>query len=213
MVERTNSQSRDLGTREERRRGDHRASKRNNQEEELRTSDESSQGERKGQRKTWRVCINCALSTGSSFGTENAYIERYTGNVDVFFGIEHRMKGEEAEKQFNKLANSSLKIAVDEARDTEESKGEENTKHTSGGVFIAIDGARSSVVHKEEGAMRAIPCNGGRLFQASITVKAGLQASLKSPSGIQKDGRSATIDFLKLVACDANMEAEAFVCS
>ena len=36
---------------------------------------------------------------------------------------------------------------------------------------------------------------------------------LISPSGIQKDGRSATIDFLKLVACDANMEAEAFVCS
>ena len=86
------------------------------------------------------------------------------------------MKGEEAEKQFNKLAKSNLKIAVDEARDTEESKGEENTKHTSGGVFIAIDGARSSVVHKEEGAMRAIPCNGGRLLQAWITVKAGLQA-------------------------------------
>ena len=118
MVERTNGQSRDLGTREERRRGDHRASKRNNQEEELRTSDESSQGERKGQQeRRGGFCINCALSTGSSFGTENAYIERYTGNVDVFFGIEHRMKGEEAEKQFNKLAKSNLKIAVDEARD------------------------------------------------------------------------------------------------
>ena len=43
-------------------------------------------------------------------------------------------KGEEAEQQYDKLAKNSLKMAVDEARNTEGSTGEEDRKHTSGGV-------------------------------------------------------------------------------
>ena len=49
---------------------------------------------------------------------EEAYIEQYREDSDVFFGI-HRMKGEEAEQHFNKLAKKSQKMAVDVARDTE----------------------------------------------------------------------------------------------
>ena len=56
------------------------------------------------------------------------------------------MKGQEAEQQLNKLAKHRLKTAVDGARDTEGSTGQEDKTHTSGEIFIATDGAMPSVV-------------------------------------------------------------------
>ena len=55
-------------------------------------------------------------------------IEKYRYDIDTFFlGLGWGTKGEEAEQLFNnRLAKSSLKIAVNEARDTEGSTGLEN---------------------------------------------------------------------------------------
>ena len=114
-----------------------------------------------GNMKDQEVCINCAMLAGSSCGTEKAYIEQYREDSDVFLENEHRMKGEEAEPQ-NKLARINLKIAVDEARDTEGSTGQGAKNHTPGGVSIAVDGPWSSVVSREKAAARMVPCNEGR---------------------------------------------------
>ena len=91
--------------------------------------------------------------------TEKAYIEQYREDIDVFFGIEHRIKGEEAEQQFNHVAKKNLKRAVSEARETKRSKRQEDKKPTSGGVFIAMDG----LVMKEDSSV-----------QAWVNVKGGL---------------------------------------
>ena len=61
---------------------------------------------------------HCALLDGSSCGIGKAYIQQYREDLDVLFGIEHRIR-RGAEQQFNKLAKSNLKTAVDEARDIE----------------------------------------------------------------------------------------------
>ena len=81
----TNSQGRDF-----------RIFERNRQGEDLRGQDKKDQ----------EVCLNCALLNGFSFRTEKAYIEQCREDLDVsvFFGIEHRMNGDEATQQFNKLA-------------------------------------------------------------------------------------------------------------
>ena len=76
------------------------------------------------------------------FLDRKAYIEQYMEDFDAVYWNEHRMTGEEVEEQFNKLAKSNMKIAVDEARDTEESTGQEDKDNTSGGVFIATDGGQ-----------------------------------------------------------------------
>ena len=75
-------------------------------------------GKRKTKPQAPIFCNTCAMLNGSSLVTEKAYIEQYKKNINVFIGIEHGMKGEEAEQQFNRLAKSSLKIAVDDTRDT-----------------------------------------------------------------------------------------------
>ena len=71
-----------------------------------------------------------------SFGAEEAYIEQYRQNIDVFFGIEHSKK-----KRGCRTAVQQDEEAVDE--------DEEDKKHRSGGVFLALHGAVSSVVNKE----------------------------------------------------------------
>ena len=48
------------------------------------------------------------MLNGSSFEIEKAYIEQYRGNNDVSFGIEKRMKGQEAEQQFNEFGEEQL---------------------------------------------------------------------------------------------------------
>ena len=57
-------------------------------------------------------------------------MRRYKGKCDIFFGIEHRVRKEDMEEQFNKEAKDGWKFAA---------AGSEDRKHTSGGVFVAVD--------------------------------------------------------------------------
>ena len=65
-------------------------------------------------------------------------MRRYKGKCDIF-GIEHRLRKEEMVEQFNKEAKEGSRFAASAARITEDSAGDEDRMHTSGGVFVAID--------------------------------------------------------------------------
>ena len=47
-------------------------------------------------------------------------MRRYKGTFDIFFGVEHRMRKEDMEKQFNKEAKQCWIFAADAARITDE---------------------------------------------------------------------------------------------
>ena len=88
---------------------------------------------------------------------------------DTFFGIEHRLR---------KWRNSSTErprkdgcLAASAARITEEMAGDEDRKHTSGVVLVAIDSNLGAVVGAEEGAIESIPGNEGRIAQAWVECK------------------------------------------
>ena len=49
----------------------------------------------------------------------------------------------------------------------------EDRKHTSGGVFIAVDSNLGTVVGDREGAVASIPGNEGRITQAWVNVRGG----------------------------------------
>ena len=127
----------------------------------------------RGNKKDQEVCINCAQLSGSSIGAEKEYTAQHTENFDVFFGIEHRMR-RGGGTAVQRVSKEKRKIAAREAKDTE-SKGEADNKHMSSGVFMAFDVALSSVVNTEKGAVGTIPDNDGRVVQAWINVKEGLQ--------------------------------------
>ena len=63
------------------------------------------------------------------------------------------------EEQFNKEAKEGWRIAADAARITDERAGIEDQKHTSGGVFVAVDSNLGTVVGEKEGAVTSIPGN------------------------------------------------------
>ena len=95
----------------------------------------------------------CTLLNGSASSTERKHMRRYKGKCDIFFGIEHRLRKEEMEEQFNREAKEVLRFAGDVARITDETTGSEDPKHTSGGVFVAVDSNLGAVVGVEEGAV------------------------------------------------------------
>ena len=51
------------------------------------------------------------LLNGSAWSTERKYMRRYKGKCDIFVGIEHRMRKQEMEEQFNKEAKEGWKFA------------------------------------------------------------------------------------------------------
>ena len=71
---------------------------------------------------------------------------------DIFFRIEHRLRKEEMEEQFNREAKEGWRFAADAARITYETAGSEDRKHTLNGVFVAVDSNLGAVVgeRKEE---------------------------------------------------------------
>ena len=71
--------------------------------------------------------------------------------------IEQRMRKEEMEEQFNKEAHQRWIFAVSAARIIDEKASSEDRKHTSGGVFVAIDSNLGAVTGKEEGTVTSIP--------------------------------------------------------
>ena len=75
------------------------------------------------------------------------------------------------EERFNEEAKEGWRFAASAARITEETAGGEDRKHTSGGVFVAIN----SNLGAEEGAIESIPGNDGRIAQAWVNVRGGLR--------------------------------------
>ena len=90
------------------------------------------------------------MQNGSAWSTERKYMRRYKGKCDIFFGIEHRLRKEEIEDQFNREAEEGLRFAADAARITDKVAGSEDQKHTSGEVFVAVDSNLGVVVGEEE---------------------------------------------------------------
>ena len=99
----------------------------------------------------------------------------YSGKCDVFSDNEHRSRKEEMEEQFDKEAKEGWRFAASAARISEETAGDEDRKHTSGGVFVAIDSNLGAVVGAEEGAIDSIPGDVGRIAQAWVNVRGGLR--------------------------------------
>ena len=100
--------------------------------------------------------LRCTLLNGS-WSTEKQKMRRYRGKCDIFFGIEHRLRNEEMEEQFDRKAKEGWRFAADAARITDGNAGTEDRKHTSGGVFVAVDSNLGAVVVAEERAIsRAI---------------------------------------------------------
>ena len=87
---------------------------------------------------------------GSTWSTAKN-MRRHKGKCDVLFGMEHRLRKEEMEEQFNKEAKEGWRFAADAARITDERANSEDRKHASGGVFVAIDSNLGTVVGAEEG--------------------------------------------------------------
>ena len=93
------------------------------------------------------------------------------------------------EEQFNREAKEGWRFAASAKRITEETAGDEDRKHTSGGVFVAL----VAVVGAEEGAIHSISSNEGRWvnvregLQQGKKIKASHCASSRSTSGIPRD--------------------------
>ena len=96
------------------------------------------------------------------------------GKCDIFVGIEHRLRKEEMEEQFNKQAKDGWRFAADAARITNENASSEDRQHTSGGVFVAVDSNLGAVLG-EEGAVAAIRGNEGTITQAWVNVRGGMR--------------------------------------
>ena len=103
------------------------------------------------------------------------YMRRYKGECEIFLGIEHRLRKEEMEEQFNREAKEGWRFAAYAARITDEKASSEDRKHTSSGVFTAVDSNLGAVVGEEEGAVASIPGNGGGLTQARAKVPGVMQ--------------------------------------
>ena len=117
----------------------------------------------------------CTLLNGLVWSTEKKYLKRYKGKCETFFGIEHRPRKEDMEEEFNREAKEGLRFAADAARITDERASSEDRKHTSGGVFVAVDSNLGAVVDAEEGAIDSISSNEGRIAEAWVNVRGGLR--------------------------------------
>ena len=80
------------------------------------------------------------------------------------------MKTEDVEEQFNKEAKQGRRLAADATRITDENASSEDRKHTSGGVFVAMDSSLGEVIGKEVGAVESIQGNEGRIAQSWVNV-------------------------------------------
>ena len=85
--------------------------------------------DRKEMQKESRM-VKCTLLNGSVWNTKKKYMRRYMGTFDIFFGVEHGLKKEEMEEQFNQEAKQRWKFAADAARITDENASSENRKQS-----------------------------------------------------------------------------------
>ena len=166
--------------------------------------------------------LRCTLLNGSAWSTERKYMRRYKGKCDIFFRIEHRLRKEEMEEQFNREAKEGWRFAADAARITDERASSQDRTHKSGGVFVAIDSILGAVVGAEGGAIESIPGNEGRIARAWVNVRGESRIFSvyfwHSEEWSSRDEalleavleRSRTTKHPWLMACDANMSPEDF---
>ena len=102
-------------------------------------------------------------------------MRRYKGTFDVFFGIKHRLRKQQMEEQFNREAKEGWRFATSAASISEEMAGDDDRKHTSVALFVAIDSNLGAVVGAEEGAIESLPGKEGRIAQAWVNVRGGLR--------------------------------------
>ena len=76
-------------------------------------------------------------------------MRKKTKESDIFFGAEHRLRKEEVEEQFNKEAQEGRRVGAHAARITDEKASNEDRKHRTGGVFVAVDSNLGAVVGAE----------------------------------------------------------------
>ena len=81
--------------------------------------------DRTGMRKVEKM-LRCTLLNGSAWSTGIKYMRRFQVKCDFFSGIEHRLRKEEMEEQFNKEAKEGWRFAASAARITEETTGIED---------------------------------------------------------------------------------------
>ena len=61
-------------------------------------------GEDRTEMKKEAQLLRCTLLNGSAWSTARKNMRRYNGKSDIFMGIEHRLRKEEMEEQFNREA-------------------------------------------------------------------------------------------------------------
>ena len=93
------------------------------------------------------------------------------------------------EEQFNREAKKGWKFATSAARITEEMAGDDDSKHSSKGVFDATDSNLGAVGSAEEGAIGSIPGNEGRIAQTWVNVKRRTAYLLSQSFSIPRSGR------------------------
>ena len=120
------------------------------------------------------------------------------------------MQREEIEQQSNNEAKQGWRFAADAARITDENASSEDSKHSSGGVFVAVDSNLGAVIDNEEGAVTSISGNEGRIAQSWVNVSGGVWVFPVYfwHSEVVKQVRTTRHSWL--IACDANMSPEDF---
>ena len=115
--------------------------------------------EPKGKAEVPEIIIVSGAVWKRSKGADRTEIRKDGEEIEVriaeWFGLEHRKEVYEKIQrhlrclqweQFNREAKEGWRLAASAARITEEMAGDEDRKHTSGGVFLAIDSNLGAVV-------------------------------------------------------------------
>ena len=76
------------------------------------------------------------------------------------------------------------------ARITDENAKSEDHRHTSGGVFVAVDSILGAVAGTEEGAVESIPGNEGRIAQTWVNVRGGTRVVSVAFGTLTVDGHN-----------------------
>ena len=81
----------------------------------------------------------------------------HNSTFDIFFGLEHRMRKEEMEEQFNKEAKQGWRFAADVARITDENASSGATQARVGRSFCGSRWQIWSSFRKRRRAVTSIP--------------------------------------------------------
>ena len=91
-----------------------------------------------------------------------------------------------------------MEVCGDAARITDERAGSEDQKHTSGGVFVAVDSNQGAAVGEEEGAVMSIQEMKEDLPRSGQMYVEGCEC-LQHLSGTRRDGPPRSVAFLEAV--------------